>query len=223
MRRRETATCTQGTHITPLDPSINAGARGGITGGDSIISTTKHHPPSEGAQDVTKDSPEQVVSEPQCFLLGPAPNKFNKNINDAQGKRTSLIPNYTRRANTRAPPGIARHSLQVHGANARSVFTPENFYFLNKFLTEQQPDLLFAVETWHQEDKMKNMLDTGYKGLYSAFSDERGGGTAIIFKNTLLVAPLFPDLHTHQESVDGETLLKDGWARCFAMHISPPR
>jgi len=76
------------------------------------------------------------------------------------------------------------------------MHTAENFYYLNKMLNNDHPDLLFVVETWHQEAKMKNLLNTGYKSLYSTFSDEKGGGTAIIFKNTLLVAPLFPDFHT---------------------------
>lgn len=85
--------------------------------------------------------------------------------------------------------------LKLHGANARSLFTLENFYFLHKLLKDQNPDILFLVETWHQSTTLKPLLDKRYKAIFSQDSDERGGGVAILFRADLLVIPLFPELH----------------------------
>jgi len=43
--------------------------------------------------------------------------------------------------------------LSLMGTNIRSLFKEENFYFFNKFLEEETPDILLLNETWHQEEE----------------------------------------------------------------------
>jgi len=84
-----------------------------------------------------------------------------------------------------------QNTLKLLGANVRSLFSPENFYFLHKLLEEREPDVLFLVETWHHNSTLKPLLDRRYKVILSPNSDEKGGGVAILFNENLLVMPLF--------------------------------
>jgi len=81
------------------------------------------------------------------------------------------------------------------GANVRSLFTEENFYFLHKTLLDRRPDILFLVETWHSESNTKALLDRKYRIMLSESDQERGGGVAILFKSTLQVISLFKEFH----------------------------
>lgn len=98
-------------------------------------------------------------------------------------------------------PGAARHRedserLICQGANVRSIVAGVNLYSIKKLLTDTSPDLLLLNETWHQDDSAVNLQNQNYNILLSPTDGRRGGGVAIISKSSLLVVPIFPELHT---------------------------
>jgi hypothetical protein len=82
------------------------------------------------------------------------------------------------------------------GANVRSLFSLENSYTVHRILEQQQPDFLFAIETWHHQEDTNKLINKEYRILLSQSDEQRGGGVAIIYKNDLIVAPLFPEFHS---------------------------
>jgi len=75
------------------------------------------------------------------------------------------------------------------------MFQPESFYSILKYLEEKSPYILFVNETWHRESQIKTLPNRNYVCLLSSNSEERGGGVAIIYRTSLIVAPLFSELH----------------------------
>jgi hypothetical protein len=80
-------------------------------------------------------------------------------------------------------------SLKCIGANVRSMYAPANFYSICSLLKSVSPDLLFLVETWHNEGHTTLLPDRAFTALLSPHGAERGGGVGIIFKYPLLVTP----------------------------------
>jgi exonuclease III len=76
------------------------------------------------------------------------------------------------------------------------MFKSENSYALCKFLEEQNPDIMFLNETWHQGDQSWTPPNRNYNCLLSTANGERAGGVAIVFKSSLIVVPLSLELHT---------------------------
>lgn len=91
--------------------------------------------------------------------------------------------------------GTYSKSLYCVGANIRSLYAVENFYALNGLLEDKNPDVVFIVETWHQEEEPKPLPNKNYNILLSRIDSSRGGGVAILHRSTLIVVPLFPEFH----------------------------
>ena len=64
------------------------------------------------------------------------------------------------------PSDNLRH-LKLSGVNIRSLFASKNSYCFYKTLMQQQPDIFFIVETWHQKNDSEALLDRNYKALFS--------------------------------------------------------
>jgi len=85
--------------------------------------------------------------------------------------------------------------LSCVGTNIRSLYAPENFYSLNKLMEDENPDIVFINETWHQEKDLKPLPNRNYSILHSQIDGSRGGGVAILHRNTLIITPLFAEFH----------------------------
>jgi len=62
-------------------------------------------------------------------------------------------------------------------------------------MEDENPDIVFINETWHQEKDLKPLPNRNYSILHSQIDGSRGGGVAILHRNTLIITPLFAEFH----------------------------
>jgi len=95
-----------------------------------------------------------------------------------------------------SPVSRCEQKLACSGANIRSLTCSESSYSFHRVPEQDKPDLLFLIETWHQENSPRLLLDQNYRILLSKTDDQRGGGVAIVHSSRLIVTPLFREFHS---------------------------
>ncbi len=92
------------------------------------------------------------------YFFPPPVTTTNNNINESSSNNINNKWNSSSKIAAHSSPSFfstlnqpvridKQNTLKLLGANVRSLFSPENFYFLHKLLEEREPDVLFLVET----------------------------------------------------------------------------
>lgn len=111
-------------------------------------------PPCESAinnNDFIAGSPTAGLRAPANILTNSVGLSFAPKSVGEQSKHKALKSNnFQPRIWTGNGDLISLQPLKIHEPNTRFSFSVENFYFVNKRLSDHHPDILFTVETWHQ-------------------------------------------------------------------------